>query len=523
MSQPLFSGVEGLGARRIVIAVVACVFAIWAGVTLADSPYLVFTAFISLLYVGTLAVNAKTLAWLVIALQPAALIVPFFPGRPFWWELCALLSWPSLLVYFLVNRQKVADLKFDRLEKRALLALVGYVLVLIALMFYRGVGFRVLGGEQMGGRFYTQQMVLVVLPLLMLSMRLSKKQLVVASCVGWGMSFTYLISDFALSWGGVTQKVLYFFEVPTDAVTFELGFEVTGLRRHQSFSFVGMAIFSAILVSSTLRDLLSRRAVIVLPLALGVFVLALASGHRTAFIQIISILFFLSLFQRYWTPLRVVVAVLVVTTSVLVLYLTAVHLPLAVQRSVSFLPGIEVVPLAFDNAADTLNDRIGVLKLAIKDIPQYLAIGRGFGMERIDILPSDSVYSGVWLQYMNGFFYNGLIGSILKTGLAGVLCTGAFVIWISRMAFQVVGLVRRIELAQWTVFERLCLLLCAQWFSLLWFFYLLHGDAATWAQYFALPSAMIIACRRLLQDRVNAAQQVSGPSGEIAPAASRTA
>ena len=451
-----------------------------------------------LLYVGTLAVNAPVLAWLVIALQPAALIVPFFPGRPFFWELCALLAWPSLLAYFLVNRQKLGDPGFDREEHRTLLSLLGYVGVLIVLMVFRGVGFRALGGGQMGGRFYTQQMVLAILPSLMISTGLSKKQLVVAVCVGWGMSLTYLVSDFSFSLSGGMLKVLYFFEIPTDAVNFELGYEATGLRRYQSFGFVGVAMFSAILIWANLRDLITRRALLGLPLAFAMLALALGSGHRTAFIQIVATLIFLSFFQRFWTPMRAVFGLVFATVAVAGLYFAADQLPLSVQRSVSFLPGIEVTSLARDNAEDTLQDRVEVLKLAINDIPRYLFIGRGFGMDRFDILPSDAAHSGVWLQYINGYFYNGFLGSLLKMGLAGFLCTGFFVLSVSRMAIQVIHGVWEQDPSDWAAFERLSLLLCAQWFSVVLFFYFLHGDAATWAQVFALPASLIILCRRQL-------------------------
>ena len=490
---------------------VACLIAIWAGVTLAETPYLVFAGLAGLLYVGTLSVNARPLAWLVIALQPAALIVPFFPGRPFWWELCALLAWPSLLAYFLVNRQKLADLQFDRLEKRALLALLGYVGVLVVLMMYRGVGFRALGGGQMGGRFYTQQMVLAVLPLLMMSTRLSKKQLVVAVCFGWGMSLTYLISDFSFSLNGSFQRVLYFFELPTDALNFELGFEATGLRRYQSFGFVGVAMFSAILVWTSLRDLTTRRALIGLPLAFAMMALAVSSGHRTAFIEIVSTVGFLAFFQRFWTPMRVIAGLVFATVIVSTLYLVASDLPLSVQRSISFLPGVEVTTLARDNAVDTLNDRIEVLKLAMHDMPRYLLIGRGFGMARFDLIPSDAVNGGVWLQYMNGAFYNGLLGSILKTGVVGFLCTGSFVLWVSRIAVHVVRLVWRQGPDEWTAFERLSLFVCAQWFTLVWFFYLLHGDAGSWAQVFALPASLIMLCRRLLMEELPKDDDVVNP------------
>ena len=512
MPPSLFPGADGLGLRRWTIAAGGCVFAIWAGVTLADSPYLVFAGLAGLLYVGTLAVNAPVLAWLVIALQPAALIVPFFPGRPFWWELCALLAWPSLLAHFLVNREKLEALQFDRLERRALVALGGYLAVLVGLMLYRGVGFRVLGGTQMGGRFYMQQVILAVVPVLMIAANLSRKQLLWATVVGWSMSLTYLVSDFSFSMGGgVMQRILYFIEVPTDAVNFVVGYEVTGMRRYQSLWFVAAAGLACTWTLAPLKDLLGRYVLIAGPIMLGLLALGLGSGHRTLLILTVTTLVFLTLFQRFWNPLRAVVGVLAITGAVIVLYAMADQLPMPVQRSISFLPGIRVQELAEHNAVDTLNDRIGILKLAINDVPRYLLLGRGFGMERIDQLPGDIVQDNILTGYINGYFYNGTLGLLLKTGLPGFLFSSLFVWWSSRMALELVRLVWRRTVQEQTWFDRFCILVCAQWFSLIVFFYLTHGDASLWMQDFALPAALIMICRRRqLQDEF--VDQIDSPS-----------
>jgi hypothetical protein len=273
---------------------------------------------------------------------------------------------------------------------------------------------------------------------------------------------------------------------------------MNGLRRFQSFWFVGSAILSAVLVWIPLRDIIGRRLLIGLPIALGSLALLLLSGHRTALIETVMTVFFLSLFQRYWTPTRLLGFCFIFTAAATALYLTASHLPLAIQRSISFVPGIEVTSLARDDAVNTLTDRIDVLKLAIKDVPQYWLAGRGFGMERFDILPSDGFYSGAMQGYINGFFYNGLIGSVLKTGAIGFICMLSFVFYISKMAGEVVGLIRLRGHERWSTFDRLGLLICAQWFSVVLFFYFLHGDAGVWAQIIALQAALIVAWRRQL-------------------------
>jgi len=498
MPPPLFPGAEGLGVRRWTIAVVGCLVAILAGVTLADQPYLVFAGLAGLLYVGTLAVNAPVLAWLVIALQPAALIVPFFPGRPFWWELCALLAWPSLLAHFLVNREKLTELKFDRIERNALIALASYVVVLVVLMMYRGVGFRAFGGGQMGGRVYAQQVVLSILPLLMLVAAFRRKHIWWAVLTGWVLTLTYLVAEFSFSTsGGVMQTILYYLELPTDGLNFEAGFSMTGLRRFGSLASVASAGLACVWTLASMRDLLWRWIWIAGPWMVGLFGLGLYSGYRNMLIIPMSTLMFLTIFQRFWNLGRMLVAAVALVGFSVGLYSISDQLPLSIQRSVSILPGIAVSQVARNDAATTNMDRWEVMKMALADIPDYLLIGRGFGMERLDQTPLDSLNSGVGQLYAQGMFYNGILGSLLKTGIPGLVCTLLFVWYVSLIAFELVRLVKRRSSSEQSCFDRLCLLLSAQWFAYVMFFYLTNGDVNSWMQYFGLVAALIMACRRL--------------------------
>lgn len=493
---------DPLTFRRFIIAGIGVLVAVIAGIQIPDQPYLVFAALGGFAYLFTLAVNYRWLALLMVALQPAALIVPFFPGRPYMWEVCALLAWPSLLVSYLVNRRRLPELRFDRFEVAAMLSLVGYIVVLICLMLSRGVGFRVLGGGQMGGRFYVQQVILSVVPILMLMASPRPRALMQAVVAGWVLSLTYLVSDFALAVGGPSfYPVLQFFELPTDAINFFIGFELTGVRRYQSLWFVGSALISAVCTLLPLKDIIGRRLFVGLPLLTLGFVLGLGSGHRTVLVQTVTSLFILAVFQRFWTPLRAVLAGSLLTVALGTLYMTAPDLPLSLQRSISFLPGINVSTLARDDAYATISDRLEVLQLAAADIPKYWLVGRGFGMERFDRFDASSGVDGVYQQYANGLFYNGLIGSFLKTGLPGLICSLLFVFWISRAAIELVSTIRGKVAAEWILVERLGLFISAQWFSLVAFFYLLHGDSSVWMQVFGLPAALILICRRYVQNR----------------------
>lgn len=490
---------------------VACVVAVWAGVVVTESPLLLFATLGVGAYVLTLTVNYRALAWLVVALQPAALIVPFLRGRPFFWEVAALLAWPSLAAFFLLNRRQFEALQFDRLERRALLALTGYVAVLFALMAVRGVGFRAFGGEQMGGRFYVQQVVLAIVPLLLIAAGLSRRGVLGAIASGWVLSLTYLISDFALNRGNpAIQWLLFFFEVPTDALNFGLGFELTGMRRYQSLAACGAAVLAATLTIAPIRWLLGIGSFVGVPLLLLGLLLGLGSGHRTVLIMWVSTFLLLTFLQRYWNPLRAMLAVVGGSVAIGSLYFLAANLPLSVQRAISVLPGIKVTAIARDDAWATLRDRLEVLALAWGDAPRYWLIGRGFGMERLDLIPPDPAHAGVWLQYVNGLFYNGTLGLFLKTGLPGLACAVLFVWWVSRMAMEIARAIRMRLPHEDGVFGRFCLLLVAQWFSTVAFFYLTHGDAGAWMQVFGLMAALIMACRRILRAEASAAPAADG-------------
>jgi hypothetical protein len=488
---------DALPFRRALIVGIACVAAVVAGAMLADSPYLIFAGLVGLIYVGTLTVNCRALAWLVIALQPAALIVPFFPGRPFWWELCALLAWPSLLAYGLVNRRKIELVAFDRAERWALAALGGYVAVLVGLMAYRGVGLRVFGAEQMGGRVYLQQLVLAVLPVLMVLAGFTRKQLVLAMIVGWALSLTYVVSELTFARSGEMELLLYFFELPTDGLNFSTGFDASGVRRYGSLAAVAGSGLASLWVLASLRELLGRWSIVGLPLMLGLLGLGLGSGYRNVFATAVLTFFFLTIFQRFWNFHRVLAGVVVVGAMIVALYAFVDQLPLSVQRSVSFFPHLEISPIAKADAATTNSDRIEVIKLAMADAPKYWLTGRGFGMDRFDRMPVDDPNDSVGILYSQGMFYNGFIGTLLKLGLPGLLCSLVFMWHVSRMALELVRSVTRRSSREWRVFDRLCLLLCAQWFSAVLLFYLTNGDVTWWMQYFGLPAGLIMACRRV--------------------------
>lgn len=492
--------------------------AVVLGLHIPDQPMFIALVFAGIFYVATLGMNYRWLAWLMIATFGAAFIVPALPGRPFFWEACAVAAWPSLIVHLALNRRRFGEIVFHRHQVGALSCLAVYLGVLVILMVVRGVGFRVFGGEQMGGRFYVQQLVLGIVPLLFWLAPWQRGTLLAAFFTGAAMSLSYLVSDLALVYGyggRATEFLLYFLELPTDAVNFYLGFEQTGLRRFQSFAFVGSALFAVLLVIFPLRRVLTFRGIWIWPLLLGALALGLSSGHRTVLVQAVAVFFLLCAINRLFTPVRLAFGGAMLCVVLGLLYHYAPDLPVGVQRSVSVLPGIRVSQLARDDAYNTLRDRVEVLKLGVKDLPRYLWVGRGFGMDRIDKVPPGLPDDGIFESYRAGIFYNGTFGLLIKTGLVGFVAAFGFMFFISREALWVLRQVRTAAGdGDPDLFGRYCQFAVAKWFAIALFFIFLHGDAGIFLQQLVMPAGVVFACARLWRMRA-AAPAPSAPPQDV--------
>src|SRR6266404_1750342 len=132
--------------------------AVSLGYLLASNSNLLVLAALGTAWLFLLPYHAPLSIYLSVATFSSALILPYFPGRPFMWEFAALLGWSGMLVKVFMRRYAPgAD---DQIQKHKWLFIsaLGYCMVLIVTMHYRGFGLRIFGGPQMGGRFYFQQL-----------------------------------------------------------------------------------------------------------------------------------------------------------------------------------------------------------------------------------------------------------------------------------------------------------------------------------------------------------------------------
>jgi hypothetical protein len=479
---------------------VMLVSALVCGYLLAADQLLIAMGAMGFFWLATLPYHSKLSIYLAVATFSSALIVPLFPGRPYLWEFAALLGWSGLVITISMRQYSPkAGILLQR-HRWLLLGAIGYCLVLIVTMYYRGVGLRILGSGQMGGRFYFQQLTCVIFPFLFILLDPEEKTLIRLFMLQCWLTLTYLISDFVLSKAPEGLFfLLQFFELSGDAVNFELQAARFGIRRFQSFYVVSTGLFFWLLVKHKLSDFFGPKGLYLVPTLVGLLAVGMLSGHRFLAVIVMGVLLFGTYAQRFFTVKNVLVLIALVVVALAAAYAVADRLPLAAQRAISFLPGIAIDPQAKVDAEGTLEVRRMLRKTGMDLAPQYFWVGRGFGLAPVD-------YSWQWdpttiTGHANqGRFYNGFVGLMVNTGIFGTVFMLTFLATGSFLAWRILRHIRQYGCED--LFSRLCSLLAGLWIANVFAFLLLHGDSEYAMKTFSLQIGMLIGCNERLRMRL---------------------
>jgi O-antigen ligase len=476
------------------------VTAVVAGYLLAVDSFLLALAAGAVLWGLLLPFHARIAAALAVVTFSSALIMPVFPGRPYLWEFAALLAWSGLVVTLSLRRQSPDFERTVRAHRWLFMAVAGYCAVLVATMFYRGVGLRILGSAQMGGRFYFQQLACAIFPLLFAACEFKEKaltRLFLCQCVLTG---TYLVSDFAFSFA---PKELYFllafFELPGDAINFEIQSRLFGLRRFQSLAIVGQGFVFALLTLYSLKHFYGRRALYLVPLLAAVLGVGIFSGHRWVILIVGLTVLFCAWAQRFFNLRNSLISAGAAGLLLAGVYGFSERLPLTVQRAISVLPGIRIDHQARADGASTLETRSLLRKIGWEMIPDYVWLGRGFGQSSL------TDYSSYWDPTMvtwhvnQGRFYNGIIGLMVNTGVFGTAFMLLFLATGTLLAWRIMALLRRQGCHD--SFARMCSVVASLWMANAIAFILIHGDSEFAMKTFSLQAGLLLACHLHLQRR----------------------
>jgi O-antigen ligase len=208
-------------------------------------------------------------------------------------------------------------------------------------------------------------------------------------------------------------------------------------------------------------------------LYLGVVLLSLIGGFRSVLLA--QALLFLVMFtlEGFWRTRMAVALVVLALLGVVLLALTAHHLPIAFQRSLSILP-FDIDPAVRLDAQMSSEWRIKMWKVLWAEIPKYFWLGKGYVANATDyFLILDSTRRGLAESYeismLAGDYHNGPLSVIIPFGIWGVLTFGAF--WV--VAARVLRANYRHGRPELILINRF--LLAVFWADLI-FFLLIFGD-----------------------------------------------
>jgi hypothetical protein len=471
------------------------------GFFLASDAYFAFFVTLAILLIGTLPYHSNLAVYLSVATFSSAIIIPFAPGRPYLWEFAGLLGWSGLVVTMAMRRYKADFGNSIRENKWLFIGILGYISVLIVTMYIRGFGLRIIGGGQMGGRFYFQQIVCAIFPLIFIMIRPEGKTMTRLVILQYVLSITFLISEFTFVFApSELQFILQFLDVSGDTFTYSKQASDYGYTRMASTMYVGHALLLIMLASHKLSDFFTARGFYLVPLAMGILFLSLFSGHRVMLVEVFGVILVLGCAQRVYRAGNVAILGTILFFSLALTYLFVDRLPMSVQRSVSFLPGIEVQQVTYDDAYGTLETRRILRSIGMEMIPDYFWIGRGFTFASSDSLEMLADPTGIGMHVAQGRFYNGFIGLMVNTGIFGTIFMSAFIIGGTILSFRIISRLRILGCDD--MFLRICGGLASLWVVGVGMFIFLHGDSEYAMKTFALQAGMLLVCDYHLRMRM---------------------
>ncbi len=355
----------------------------------------------------------------------------FLPGALSLWMLMAVASGTIALFERAMNREK----SFLHVASTAwpLIFFAGVILVTAKLR--GGIGIRSLGGESFGGKSY------IILLAAIMGYFAFTSQRIPAHRANWYVSWFLLsgvasvVSNLAYVAGPAFWWLFYLFplDVAMHQVMADFVIEQQIISRVSGLAFSATAAFAFFLMRYGIRGIfdLSR------PWRLFTFVLitvsSLFGGFRSC-IALMALSFFVQFYLEGLFRTRLFFFLLLAGVVVGAVLIPIAHkLPLAVQRSVCFLP-LDWDPVAKRDAAGSLEWRLEMWRILAPEIPKYLLLGKGYAINPTDMyLAHESVLrgfaSGSEPAIITGSYHSGPLSILIPFGIFGVMVVVWF--WIA--------------------------------------------------------------------------------------------
>lgn len=408
--------------------------AVLAGYTLATPLNLTTVGFIGALLL--LLLTPLALKWhheMLIIAWNSYLVVFFLPGQPSVMVVMATLS----LGIGILNRtlRKTSSFIWVPSVVKPLVFLAAVILITAVLT--GGFGLSSLGSNNLGGKRYMNLLGAILGYFALTAQPISPDKRLLMASLYFLSGISAIMSDLVFM-AGPSFHFLYVIFPATFAMM--QAWSQDTLVRFSGFTWGALPVCFFILMRYGIRGLLDFTRPWRLLVFMGVVGLALFGGFRSSLIILAMIIgvqfYFERLYRTRYLPLMAVVGLLAIGTMVLFVD----KMPLAVQRSLSFLP-IDVHQSARADATNTLDWRLEIWRIMVPEVPKHLLLGKGFSFSGTDYaLVQEGMKRGFYRSYedtlVTGNYHSGPLTIIIPFGIWGVI---GF-IWFAVAALRVLYL-----------------------------------------------------------------------------------
>jgi hypothetical protein len=365
---------------------------------------------------------------LLILAWNSFLIVFFLPSQPSLGIVMGIVSFGMSLLARTMDKNK----KFIGVPSLTLPLIVMGLIVVETIVLTGGIGSRILGSDNYGGRRYVTVFGAILGYFALTAQPIRPKNRKLFAALFFLSALTGAISDLAYALGPSFYFLFAF--VSANLASLQAITQET-LLRFSGLSFASMALWYFLFLRYGLAGTLQN------PFRLLLLLLAFAGslfgGYRSSII-VLGIVFLYQFYYEGLTRTKHLFLFLVgflLSGVLLVAFIDS--LPLSFQRSLSFLP-LNVDPRARQDAEGTLDWRLQIWKTVLPDVPKYLLVGKGYSFNATDyFLTQEAMKRGAYTSYedtlISGNYHNGILTTIIPLGAAGMV---AF-LWFLWAGFRV--------------------------------------------------------------------------------------
>jgi O-antigen ligase len=376
---------------------------------------------------------------LLIFAWNANITLIFLPGKPALWMVFAGISLAITLLNCVLDKR----LQFQHVPSITWPLLCLLAIVLLTAKLTGGIGLRALGSTTYGGKKFIFIFAAVIGYFALSSHRLEMRRVQKVTSIYFLSGLTGIIANLVYLAGPALYFLFLIF--PTDNAIGNAmeDFAVGGgprFSRIAGAAAAGTAALHFLIMRYSVRGLLdlSRPWRMIGAVALVGF--TLLGGFRSA-VLMLGLLFLIQFYCEGLFRTRLVIPVLVsVLLAGALVVPFARHLPMSMQRSLSFLP-LDIDAAARANARDSLDWRFEMWGILLGEVPKYFWIGKGYAINPTDLyFAEQSIRRGLAKDYegavVSGDYHSGPLSIMIPFGIFGVLAFLWFIIASIRLLYR---------------------------------------------------------------------------------------